>query len=81
MVWTAVTVNVSLFVFNLIPIPPLDGSRVLSYFLPVRHAVVYNHLERYGFILIMLLIVTGIMDPIFGVAVRTVTLALFQIWG
>lgn len=81
MVWMAVTVNVSLFVFNLIPIPPLDGSRLLSYLLPVRHAVVYNRLEPYGFILIMLLIVTGIMDPLFTPAVRTVRLALLQIWG
>lgn len=81
MVWMAVAINVSLFVFNLIPIPPLDGSRVLSYFLPVRHAVVYNRLEPYGFIVIMLLIVTGVMDPIFGPAVRTVRLALLQIWG
>jgi len=81
MIRTAVWVNVLLAIFNLLPIPPLDGSRVVSGLLPLRQAIFYSQLEPYGFVIIFLLFFTGIMDPIFGPAVRNVTLALFQIWG
>jgi Zn-dependent protease len=51
-----VFVNVLLAVFNLLPVPPLDGSRVVQYFLP-RHALItYQRLERFGLLLIVFLI-------------------------
>ncbi len=81
MLRTSVWVNVLLAVFNLLPIPPLEGSRVLTGLLPLRHAITFNRLEPYGVLIIFLLFFTGIMDPVFGVAVRTLTLALFRMWG
>jgi len=49
-------VNILLAVFNLLPIPPLDGSRVVQYFLP-RHALItYQRLERYGLLFIVFLV-------------------------
>lgn len=81
MLRTAVWVNVILAIFNLLPIPPLDGSRVLSGLLPVRQAITFSRLEPYGFLIIFVLFFSGIMDPVMGTAVRTVTLALFRLWG
>ncbi len=53
-----IMVNIALMVLNLIPIPPLDGSRVVTSFLPNDLAIKYNRLERWGvFILLALLII------------------------
>jgi Zn-dependent protease len=81
MLRAGVWVNVVLAVFNLVPIPPLDGSRLVSGLLPLRQALVYNRLEPFGFLIIFALFFSGIMDPIFGRVIRTITLALFGMWG
>lgn len=54
-----VFVNLILGVFNLIPIPPLDGSSVLAYFLPPQLAYKYMNLSRYGFIILIGIILVG----------------------
>jgi len=57
-------VNVLLFAFNLFPLPPLDGGRVLVGLLPLRPALALSRLERWGFFIVMILAVTGIIAPI-----------------
>ncbi|MFZ5451561.1 MAG: site-2 protease family protein [Thermodesulfobacteriota bacterium] len=56
-----VQINIFLALFNLIPIPPLDGSHILGIFLPPNLARLYAYLEPVGFILILVLFYTGIM--------------------
>ncbi len=67
-----ITINVILGIFNLIPIPPLDGSRILSAVLPSGLAMRYNMLEPYGFIVLVLLITLGITDIIIWPLIRLV---------
>ncbi|NLW80396.1 MAG: site-2 protease family protein [Desulfovibrionales bacterium] len=61
-------INAVLGAFNLLPIPPLDGSKILACLLPGRWAAQFMQLERYGFILLLLLAFTGglgmILSPV-----------------
>ena len=64
-----VFLNVSLAIFNLLPFPPLDGSKVLSTFLPASAQPFFEMMEQYGFLILMALIYFGIvrlvMTPVF----------------
>jgi Zn-dependent protease len=53
--YAGITINILLLIFNLIPIPPLDGSRVIFSLLPKSIANFYGHLEQYGFIILLIL--------------------------
>jgi Zn-dependent protease len=70
--------NVSLFVFNLLPFPPLDGSRILQNFLPESFNPIFEMLEQFGFLVLFALVAMGftriIMDPVFAVVAYFVNL-------
>ena len=72
MFYAGVTINLTLAWLNLMPIPPLDGSKILWGLLPPAIAWRYMQLERYGMILILLLILTGglglILRPLIGMS-------------
>lgn len=57
-----VQLNLVLGVFNMVPIPPLDGSRIVSAFLPTQIAYKYNQLERYGIFIIFFLLSFGFLN-------------------
>ena len=59
-----VSINLILMVLNLLPIPPLDGSHVLSAFLPKPWAWQFNRIAPYGFIILVGLMIMGILGPI-----------------
>jgi Zn-dependent protease len=59
MFWIGVQLNFSLIVFNLLPIPPLDGSHVMKYLLPRPLAIRYVQFGRYGMLVLVLLLFMG----------------------
>ncbi len=61
-----VRINIILGAFNLIPIPPLDGSKILMSFLPYRAQENLAMLEPYGFFILIFLLFTGLLNPAIG---------------
>jgi Zn-dependent protease len=71
-----VIINVSLMVLNLLPILPLDGGRIALSLLPKQLAIPYSNTERYGLILVVVLLVTGVltvvMRPLFSASLSAI---------
>ena len=73
--------NVVMFAFNLFPLPPLDGGRIVVGLLPWRQAVLFSRVEPFGFFIVMALVITGVvstlwMQPIMGVTFDLLKLTL-----
>ena len=76
-----VFINCTLALFNLIPIPPLDGSKVLASLMPANMARTYFQIERYGMIIIIVLLATGMLGRLLGPMVFNTAGAIMRAVG
>lgn len=72
-------INITLAAFNLLPIPPLDGSKVLASLLPPKLVTLLFSIERYGMLIILLLLVTDILPIILGPIVDTLATLIINL--
>jgi Zn-dependent protease len=63
--FTFIVINVVLMIFNLFPIPPLDGSKMLHAILPYEAQKGYEQIEQYGFVLLFLLVFVGAVSYVY----------------
>ncbi len=75
----ACSVNISLAVFNLIPIPPLDGSRILSALIPDKYYYKIMQYERYIILVIFVLILTGALNTPISIVSNLIYTAMFSL--
>jgi Zn-dependent protease len=78
--------NVVMFAFNLFPLPPLDGGRIVLGLLPWRQAVLFSRVEPWGFFIVMALVITGVvnswwMQPLMGATFDLLKLTLSPLTG
>lgn len=76
-----ILVNVVMFVFNLFPLPPLDGGRILVGLLPYRQAMLVSQVEPWGFYIVMALVLAGVVSnlwirPLMGLTFKLIDLLL-----
>jgi len=76
-----IMINTILMVLNLLPLPPLDGSRILSGILPTRLSIAYNKLEPYGFFIIIGLMVLGLLGIILNPFINLVLSLMAEVSG
>ena len=74
-----VLVNIVMFVFNLFPLPPLDGGRVLTGLLPREAANALARVEPYGFFIVMALVVSGVVSSLWMRPLMNATYGLLEL--
>ena len=71
--------NVVMFAFNLLPLPPLDGGRIVVGLLPWRQAYQFSRIEPYGFFIVMALAITGVVNHLWLDPVMNTTFGLIEL--
>lgn len=81
MAQVGISINLVLMLLNLIPIPPLDGSRVVASFLSPKMAYQFNKLEVYGFLILVLLLASGVLGRILRPLLQSLLSVFFRFFG
>jgi Zn-dependent protease len=76
-----IMINCVLMVLNLLPIPPLDGSRVISSILPPKISIAYDQLEVFGFWILIFLLLSGLLQPLIAPPIFGLVSLLKSLFG
>jgi len=76
-----ILINTVLMVFNLIPIPPTDGGRIVTSFLPVKLANAFSRVEPYGMFILIGLLLSGILWQIIGPIINVIVVLIINLTG
>jgi Zn-dependent protease len=78
MAQAGILVNVVMFVFNLFPLPPLDGGRILVGLLPYKQAALVSRIEPWGFFVVMALVLAGVVSKVWMQPLMSVTYGVLE---
>ena len=81
MCFVGVSINVVLMVLNLLPMPPLDGGRIAVSLLPNTYANKLAQVEKYGFVILIVLMFTGVLNKIIGPMIDFFQLIILRIFA
>ena len=76
-----ISINIVLMVLNLLPLPPLDGGRIAVSLMPMPYALKFAQIERYGFIILIALMFSGVLGKILSPLVNAVSVLIFSLFG
>ncbi len=76
-----ISINIVLMVLNLLPLPPLDGGRIAVSLLPMQYAMKFAQLERYGFIILIALMFSGVLSQILNPLINVVYALIYSLFG
>jgi Zn-dependent protease len=76
-----ISINIVLMVLNLLPLPPLDGGRIAVSLLPMPYAVKFAQIERYGFLILIALMFSGILSKILDPFINAVYALIISLFG
>lgn len=79
--FAGIQINLILMLLNLLPLPPLDGSKVLNNFLRGKAAILYDQIEPYGFIILVILLATGILAKIINPIFLAIIYSIMKLFG
>lgn len=71
--------NVVMFAFNLFPLPPLDGGRIVVGLLPWRQAAMFSRIEPWGFFIVMALVIAGVVSTLWMQPIMSLTFSLLKL--
>lgn len=76
-----ISINIVLMVLNLLPLPPLDGGRIAVSLLPVPYAIKFAQIERFGFLILIALMFSGLLNKILDPFINAVYALIISLFG